>query len=177
VCRSGSRTDTADMAVLMLKIFATALLAMVKVFVVIGVGVYIALHPKKNPYLPAGALKYVSRLSNGVFLPFLVVSSLGSTLTPDTMKIVCVLIPFALIVMSMSYILALSLGKYINNEPNNGVFESLAIAAASPNAISLPIMIMETLCEQPIINADFNGSPSTCAEKTTSMLFVYSVGW
>ena len=47
----------------------------------------------------------------------------------------------------------------------------------SPNAISLPIMVMQTLCEQPIVNADFNDDSSVCFAEASSLLFVYSIGW
>ena len=158
-------------------VIVTSFVAMMKVFCVTVVGIYIALYPKDQPYLPSVSLQNLSRLCNKIFLPCLIVSSLGSSLTPRSLSMLSILILFAIINMTLSYILALSLGKYLNNERNENVFDSMVVAISAPNAISLPIMIMSTLCEQPMVNADFDGSIIQCNSEATSMLFVYSIGW
>ena len=158
-------------------VIITSFIAMMKVFCVTVVGIYIALYPKDQPYLPSTSLKNLSRLSNSIFLPCLIVSSLGGSLTPRSLSMLSVLILFAIINMSFSFILASTLGKYLNNERDSTVYDSLVVAISSPNAISLPIMIMGTLCEQSVVNVDFGGSVDQCNAEATSMLFVYSIGW
>ena len=154
----------------------TSCSAMMKVFAVIIVGAFIAQVPKESPYLPKEALKYVSRLSNSVFLPNLIVTALGSSLTPQSLSMMSVLILFAMTNMITSYLLAITLGNYLNKD-DPATFQSLVVAIASPNAISLPIMVMATLCEQPIVAKDFDNDPGACQVEATAMLFVYSVGW
>jgi hypothetical protein len=41
----------------------------------------------------------------------------------------------------------------------------------------MPIMIMQTLCEQDIVNIDYNNDPNKCYDAATGMLFLYSTGF
>jgi hypothetical protein len=46
-----------------------------------------------------------------------------------------------------------------------------------PNAGSLPLLLFESLCEQPILNSTYEGSSLQCFNTATSMIFVYLIGW
>jgi hypothetical protein len=53
----------------------------------------------------------------------------------------------------------------------------LKIGVLFPNAGSLPLLLFESLCEQPILNSTYAGSSLQCFNTATSMIFVYLIGW
>lgn len=53
----------------------------------------------------------------------------------------------------------------------------MTAAVGSPNAVALPIIVMQTLCEHQLVNQDYEMSSSKCFNEATAMLFVYSIGW
>ncbi len=112
---------------LIASLLITSTLAMMKVFCVVVVGAVIAQYPRDGPYMPPASLKYVSRLSNSVFLPCLIISALGSSLTPTSLSMMAILILFAIINTLLSYILAITIGKYLNKD-DKATFESLVVA-------------------------------------------------
>jgi len=59
----------------------TSFSAMAKISIVSAVGFMCAKYPQNEPLLPLTALKYLSRISNIIFLPSLIVDSLGSSLS------------------------------------------------------------------------------------------------
>lgn len=63
-----------------LSVMGTSFAAMAKVSIVSAVGYCCAIFPTVDPLLPVSALRYLSRLSNIIFLPSLIVVSLGSSL-------------------------------------------------------------------------------------------------
>ena len=87
-----------------------------------------------------------------------------------------ILIIFSLIVSLISYLLSITLGKYIVNE-DTPFYTAVCIASAFPNAVSLPIMILETACKRSDVNEEYNSDPDECYTASMSMLFVYSIGW
>lgn len=66
-------------------------------------------------------------------------------------------------------------GKYTINDECMKI--AMSVAMFSPNAISMPIMVMQSLCEQVIINHDYDDNSKLCYSEASSMLFVYSIGW
>ena len=56
-------------------------------------------------------------------------------------------------------------------------YTAVCIASAFPNAVSLPIMILETACKRSDVNEEYNSDPDECYTASMSMLFVYSIGW
>lgn len=158
------------------KVALNALSAMAKIFLVSCVGIVCSKYPRDSPLLPVGALKYLSRLSNLVLLPALIIVSLGSALSVSTFARLSVLIMFSMLINLISYTIAYTLGYWLI-ERDNGIFTAASVAIGSPNAISLPLMVMQTMCEQPLVNADFNNETQRCFTEANSMLFVYSIGW
>jgi hypothetical protein len=63
-----------------ISVMGTSFAAMAKVSIVSAVGYCCAIFPEVDPLLPVSALRYLSRLSNIIFLPSLIVVSLGSSL-------------------------------------------------------------------------------------------------
>lgn len=159
-----------------LSIILAAFAAMSKIFVVALVGIYFSKNPKENPILSVSFLKTLSQLSNQVFLPALIISSIGSALSIELLRRLWILALISIINSSLSYLIAHTIGKALY-EKDDAMFKAFTVACASPNAISLPIMVMQTLCDNPIINKTFGGDVVMCGGEASAMLFVYSIGW
>ena len=84
---------------------------------------------------------------------------------------------FCFIANSISYFFGHTVGRLLHGRSDDAMFTALVVAIGSPNAISLPIMVMQTMCEEKYVKADYNDSQSECYIEATSMLFVYSMGW
>lgn len=154
----------------------TAFSAMLKVFLVSAIAFVAADYPKANPILPKSSLQILARLSNAIFLPCAVVAALGSTLSAAIFSKLIVLVLFAFIINSISYLLVFTIGKGFY-KGDKTMFTALCVAVGSPNAVSFPILVMQTMCEQPDINIDYDSNSSTCFDEASTMLFVYSIGW
>eukprot|EP00596_Hydrurales_sp_CCMP1899_P000111 CAMPEP_0119038562 /NCGR_PEP_ID=MMETSP1177-20130426/7544_1 /TAXON_ID=2985 /ORGANISM="Ochromonas sp, Strain CCMP1899" /LENGTH=518 /DNA_ID=CAMNT_0007001303 /DNA_START=225 /DNA_END=1781 /DNA_ORIENTATION=+ len=87
-----------------------------------------------------------------------------------------ILIIFSGITNFISYGFGFSVGRLLHGS-DDAMFTALIVAIGSPNVVSLPIMVLQTMCEETYVNKDYNGSPSECYAEATSMIFVYSVGW
>ena len=154
-----------------------SLSAMVKIFLISLVGIICSKFPREAPLLPVAALKMLSRLSNLVLLPALIIVSLGSALSLAMVRRMAILILFCVLTNLVSYSIAFTLGAYIFEKKNRDLFTAASVAIGSPNAISFPLMLMQTLCEQPLVNAQYMGNSSQCMAEANSMLFVFSIGW
>ena len=164
-------SQSAAIAQIMLNSFA----AMTKVFIVASVGFISALYPRNDPYLSSQALKYVSKISNNICLPALIISSIGSGLSFALLSRMGILILFSMFTSMTSYFLAATIGKWIDN--NSSLYISIYVAIASPNIVSLPLMVLQTLCNQSIVNADYDGDSIQCFTESSTMIFIYSIGW
>jgi hypothetical protein len=154
----------------------TSLVAMGRIFLVSAVGYVCALYPKDSPLLPPATVKILSRLSNVLFLPCLIIYSLGSGLTLGLFLRMSKIIPFCLLNEVIAYGIAFTLGRILH-EDDARLFTAVSIAIGSPNVISFPLMIMDTLCKRSTsVSGDFADSKA-CFVECTSMLFVYSIGW
>jgi len=151
-------------------------MAMGRIFLVSIIGYVSALYPKENPLLAPSTVKILSRLSNVLFLPCLIVYSLGSGLSLTLFSEMSILIPFCFLNEAIAYTIACTIGRIIQ-EDDKELYTAVSVAIGSPNVISFPLMIMETLCKQSEqVRGDFLDD-KTCFVESTSMLFVYSIAW
>ena len=160
-----------------LSIMFNALAAMVKIFLVSAVGIFIAKFPRGDPLLPAVMIRYLSKLTNNVFVPALIITSLGSAITFSLLNRIGILIIFCFVTNTISYCFGYSIGRLLHGRSDDPMFTALIVAIGSPNAISLPIMVMQTMCDESYVKKDYDNSQSKCFAEATSMLFVYSMGW
>ena len=150
--------------------------AMLKIFFVSCAGVYIAKFPKDNVLMPPKAMQYFSRISNAMFLPFLVLYSMGSIITPNLLKKALVLILFSVLVNVTSLCTGFCFEKLkFHDSERFGRIVTLAIG--TPNQLSLPIMVMQSMCTSSIVNADYDDDEDLCTKESMSLLFVYSIGF
>lgn len=160
-----------------ISIMLNAFAAMMKIFLISTVGVCLAKFPSKDPILPAIMIKYLSKLANNVFVPCLIITSLGSAITVQLLQRIGILVLFCFIANSASYFYGYTFGRLLHGRSDDAMFIALTVAIGSPNAISLPIMVMQTMCDESYVKADYENNQHKCFAEATSMLFVYSMGW
>jgi hypothetical protein len=168
-----------------LNVMVNSLGAMAKVAIVSAIGYACALFPRHDPFFSTVGLRIVSRLSNFVFLPALIIASLGATLSVDLLGRMGILVMFSFFTSVVSYMLGSTLGKFILNFNIPSEEEALDVhmnipiyvSIGSPNIVSLPLMVLQTLCESQLVNAEYGGDRMLCFQDAGSMLFVFSIAW
>lgn len=158
-----------------LSVFFTAFMAMFKIFLISCVGIACAVYPKSDPLLNRDALRHFSRLNTFLLTPALVVYALGSTLNMQQFIHLSLLFPFGICIILVSYVFGYLL-KCIH-EDNEELYKSSLVCVCSPNGISLPILVMASLCENSEVNADFDDDAELCFDEASSMLFIYIIPW
>ena len=159
------------------QIALNAFSAMAKIALMSCVGVLLAKYPKQKPIMSIEFIQTLSKLSNNVFVPCLIVTSLGSGVNLDLLSRIGILILFCAVINLISFFFAHTIGWWLYGRSKDEMYIALAVAIGSPNAISLPIMVLQTMCENDTINLDYGSSAKQCYSEGTSMLFVYSIGW
>jgi len=164
------------MVVINMDVFFTALSAMAKVFFICLSGALAAKFPRKSPLLPVTLLSQLSRLSNDIFLPCLMISSIGSVLTLQMLLEFLPLL-FGSFVLIISSFLFSHLVRLLFCLPLDPLMEKLVIASTFPNCVSLPLLMLETLCEKPLVYEQFEDGEDQCYQTASAMCFIYSIGW
>jgi predicted permease len=149
---------------------------MEKIFLLSTVGFFCAHWPKNDPLLTVDTLRCLSRLINLLFLPAIIVSIFGSSLSFELLQETGVLIFFAFLINCISYGLAHTIGHRMC-EKDIVLFRAMTVAIGSPNINSLPILLMPSLCKHSLINHDYDDDEVTCSNTALTMVFVYSIGW
>ena len=126
-------------------------MAMFKIFLISVVGIACAKYPKSEALLNRDALRHFSRLNTFLLSPALVIYALGSTLNMQLFIHLSLLFPFGISIILVSYLFGYLL-KFIH-EDNEVLYKSSLVCVGSPNGISLPIMVMASLCENADVNA------------------------
>ena len=152
----------------------TAFGAMAKIFIVSAIGVYIATTPKGDPVFPPSCMKQISRVSNTVFLPYLIVYSMASAINGEILAKGCVLILFSAGANIFGIWLA---GKFEWIHDDRDFGRVVTIACGTPNQLSLPIMVLTSMCGSSLVNEDYGGDAATCSNEAMSLLFVYAIGF
>ena len=135
-----------------LSVMGTSFAVMAKISIVSAVGYCCAIFPSKDPLLPVSALRYLSRLSNIIFLPCLIVVSLGSSLNLGLLTrigaflnfffieffsycfiIFCaigIVMPYCAIINTLSYLIAHTIGRFLHEQNPDDEIDRLFIASA-----------------------------------------------
>ncbi|CAN0003576.1 unnamed protein product, partial [Heterosigma akashiwo] len=173
--RRRPRKSCITMAVIRLDIFLTALSAMAKIFLICCSGALAARLPKSAPLLPPALLSQLARVMNFVFLPCLMLSSMGSVISVEILSDFFPLLYGSVAMIISSYIFSRLLRACLRL-PRDEITDKLVVATSFPNCVSLPLLLVETLCEQRVVFEEF-GNEAKCFEVASSMTFVYSIGW
>lgn len=161
---------------LIVDVIMNATSAMASVFLISAVGLLGGLYPKNNPFLTPSILKDLARLCTNIFLPALVLVSLGKGLTIKDLFEMSIIIVFCGINIMVSYAIAYLIGPFIVPK-ESPLFTAVVIACSFPNSTSLPILILQTSCKQIRINEEYDSNEETCNAAALSMLFIYSILW
>lgn len=153
-----------------------SLSAIAKIFLISLAGIICSRFPRDAPLLPPNVLRSLSALSNLLLLPALIVVSLGSALSLKMVARMSIMIAFCVLTNLVSYSIAYTLGAALA-EQDKDLVTAISVAIGSPNAISFPLMLCQTLCETSMVNGDYNGDAATCMTEANSQIFVYSIGW
>lgn len=149
--------------------------AVMKVVIISIVGVICALRPKSNPLLTSDLLSHIGRLSNLVFLPALVFSVIGANVTAAILASYWPLL-LADSVARLIYYTITTIAQWLI-PVDKSTKRAMKLAILFNNSGSIPLLIMQSLCEQPLVNADFGGDEDECFARATSMIFVYLISW
>lgn len=93
-----------------------------------------------------------SRLCTLIFQPALMVSSMGSTLTLSSLQESWQLVVAAMFTILTSFATAWLFGRVFLRSQDRSDFMPVQLAIAFPNAGAFPLLLMNSLCEQDLIN-------------------------
>jgi len=171
-------------------VLVSSIKAMGNIFLVSTVGYVLALYPSKNPILPPAFLKLLSRLSMTVLAPCLIFSTVSSTMTPSLLSSSLPLIGFSVL---QFFVLLLLSRLFRCLHPDQRMARIVEIAAATPNQISLPLMVLGSMCKSPVISEGFS-SPThipgevadevelqfrvdECSKTSMGLVFIFAIGF
>jgi hypothetical protein len=125
--------------------------------------------------LPVPVIKHLSRFSNIVLIPCLTVGNIGASLSLSLFIKVGLLVPIAM----FNNLTAMVMGRVFKclHENDSKLFRASLLTIASPNSISMPIMVMQSLCEQPAVKLDYEDDAVICFSHSTALLFISSIGF
>ncbi|CAM9334803.1 unnamed protein product, partial [Hapterophycus canaliculatus] len=118
-----------------------------------------------------------SRVVMDLFLPCLVLASIGGTLNPGTLRDSWHLVVGSALSIVLSNATAWAFGRLLMSRNARSTFQPVQIAIAFPNCLVFPLVLMDALCEQDIINSDFAGDSNECNDQATGMIFVFVACW
>lgn len=93
-----------------------------------------------------------SRLCALLYVPSLVISSLGSTLTPSILQDSWQLILASGFTILISYATAGVLGRVFLRPQDYRGFLPVQLAITFQNSVSFPLLLMDSLCQQDMVN-------------------------
>jgi predicted permease len=157
---------------------ANSFQAMLKVFIICFVGFMCARYPVDKPLLSKPALQYISKMSTFIFIPCLSMSSLGSSLSFSLFSRIGFLLLCCPATTLVSHIISEVVNRFLlGSEVDISMSTVVSVACCFANTISLPIMIMQTLCEEDIVNADYENDANKCNDAVAGMIFLYGAGF
>ncbi|CAM9526084.1 unnamed protein product [Discosporangium mesarthrocarpum] len=117
-----------------------------------------------------------SRLCFWLFLPTLIAGSIGATLTPAIIADSWHLLVASIFTIIVSWFLAGFVRRIFLGRDSVSAFRPIQVAISFTNCAVLPLLLLESLCEQAIINSNFEDRDE-CFDKATGMIFVYVICW
>ncbi|CAN0203910.1 unnamed protein product, partial [Scytosiphon promiscuus] len=118
-----------------------------------------------------------SRVVMDVFLPCLLLASIGGTLNPGTLRDSWHLVAGSALSIVLSNATAWAFGWLLMSPSARPTFRPVQMAIAFPNSLVFPLLLLDALCEQDAINSDFAGDSNECYDQATGMIFVFVACW
>eukprot|EP01062_Namystynia_karyoxenos_P078539 TRINITY_DN8105_c0_g1_i1.p1 TRINITY_DN8105_c0_g1~~TRINITY_DN8105_c0_g1_i1.p1 ORF type:complete len:485 (+),score=140.52 TRINITY_DN8105_c0_g1_i1:91-1545(+) len=161
---------TATVALLVAAVTATARVAVVSV-----VGALCARFPKNRPLLHPRVREDIGRLGLRVLVPSLFLSAVGATLHAEVARRVWPLLLWCIFSILISAVLAAGAARCIGL--GGWRLRVFVVAGAFQNGVSLPMLMLDTLCEAvPELAADY-GDPAECREASYALTLLYNIPW
>ena len=161
---------------LFLQLVEASAVAMIVVILIAGTGVLCALYPRKprRPMLAPNARRDLGDLCLQVLWPCLTVASIGSTIHVKQLGDVGELVLWSVLAISLPGGLSWGFSKLLGLDPLFAA--AFTMAGAFGNAGALPMLMMDTLCEQPVVLRHLP-SKELCVETTNAYFLVFAIAW
>ena len=149
-------------------------ISMIVVILIASLGCLCAIYPRSKPLLGPEARRAVGELILRLVWPCLTIASIGPVLHVDKLLEGAGLIIWAVILVLSAAAITWCFAKMLNLDPvSTAVF---ALAGSFGNAASLPLLMIRTLCEQPVVVKQL-GEPSECLVSGAAYIMVFVVAW
>ena len=148
--------------------------AMVVVILISGCGCLCAIFPRSKPLLYADARRDIGDLSLKVLWPCLTVASIGPSIHIEHLAAVAELLIWCLLVVGFAAALSYATAKALRlNTVSSAAF---ILAGSFGNAGALPMLMMDTLCSQPVV-LEHMVDQGECVEISFAFIIVFTIAW
>ncbi|CAB1097057.1 unnamed protein product [Ectocarpus sp. CCAP 1310/34] len=157
---------------------STSVLGTLRVLAILLAGFFASRWPKSEPLLAKETCRAFSRACALLFLPSLMISSLGATLNPEALKNSWQLVVAGSFTVALSGTVAWVVGRVFFRRPEDRrAFRPAGLAITFANSAGFPLLLMNALCEQDYVRSDYNDDALECFTQATGMIFIYVVVW
>ncbi|CAM9287127.1 unnamed protein product [Ectocarpus fasciculatus] len=112
-----------------------------------------------------------------LFLPCLMLAGMGANLSPGALRDSWHLVVSSTLSIGISNGIAWALGWLLMRRDARTKFRPVQLAIAFPNALVVPLVLFDALCEQDLINSDYDGDNNECFDDATGMIFIFLAVW
>lgn len=145
---------------------------------VLFLGAALTVYPREDPLLDPPSCKKLGRLTMLIFMPFLIVVSLGQNLSVALLTDgAWVLSAWGLVHMLLNLFIAFSVRCAV--QPPAFFRVEFLLALTSTNGLGLPLIMLEPLCQTaPLSETNFGDDGEQSAfQRSTAFLFIYNLPW
>ncbi|CAM9647960.1 unnamed protein product [Ectocarpus sp. 12 AP-2014] len=127
--------------------------------------------------MPKEVGRHFSRVAMDLFLPCLMLAGMGANLNPGALRDSWHLVVSSTLSIGLSNGIAWAFGWLLMRRDARAKFRPVQLAIAFPNALVVPLVLFDALCEQDLINSDFDGDNKECFDQATGMIFIFLAVW
>ena len=151
-------------------IFWTSVRVVATIACVMVAGVALACFPRPHGTVQRPFMKQLARLCFTFFLPCMLITKIGKSFSVGMLQdawVCCVLMPCWLLLSCCVGILLRRVAK-----PPAWFARVFVVGMTFQNAVGLPLIFMETLCEQPLLAGEEN-----CLDRAVAFIFLSNLAW
>lgn len=109
-------------------------------------------HQTRTALLTTEACRNLSRVAMVLFFPCLLLASTGATLDAETLQDSWHLVVASTLSIGLSNAIASVFGWLLMQPDARATFRPVQMAIAFPNSLVFPLVLLDALCEQDVIN-------------------------
>jgi len=152
-------------------IFWTAVRTTATIGCVMLMGVCLAVFPRRTQgTVQRPLMKSLSGLCFRFFLPCMLITKIGRSFTPAAMRDAWIVAAVAPLGLGLSCACGFVLRRLC--DPPRYFQREFIVGLTFQNAVGLPLIFMETLCEQPLLAAE-----AQCMERAVTFIFLNNLSW